>query len=62
MTRDERMAKLLDCVDFYAHSKTWDHGRKAKAILALIAEDERVDGMNKERKKEQARAVDTGRL
>lgn len=55
MTRDERMALLLDTVSFYATNKTGDYGRKANAVLAKVADDERQESMKKERNKEKER-------
>ena len=48
MTRDERMAKLLDCVNFYATMKFWDAGLNAQAVMEEIVEDERNAGLREE--------------
>jgi hypothetical protein len=48
MTRDERMGKLLDCVNYYAESS--DGGRRARNVLAEIAKDEVYQGLLKEQK------------
>jgi hypothetical protein len=58
MTRDERMSLLLTCVDFYATNKQGDYGRRANAVLAKIADDERQEGMKKEREKEKERGTE----
>lgn len=48
MTRDERMRKLLDCVNFYAYNhNAYDKGRMAKRVLHEVAQDEHIEGLKK---------------
>lgn len=48
MTRDERMRRLLDCVNFYAYNpNSYDKGRMAKRVLHEIAEDENIEGLKR---------------
>ncbi len=48
MTRDERMAKLLDCVNAYAYGGLYDKGKHARTVIAEIAEDEQNGELREE--------------
>ena len=48
MTKDERMAKLLDCVNAYAYGGLYDKGAMAQMVMAEIAEDEQNSGLREE--------------
>lgn len=48
MNRDQRMAKIISCLDFYANfPKAYDGGALARKTLAEVAEAEATEPLKK---------------